>query len=107
MNKSTKVQKLSQSANDQIFALATLADKGADGAAAELYSTVAGAVGLLKFLCKKKPQMFTPIAREEFSWPIMHSLHPEMVREDAAFLREITLGKNTQINFSSGKTFSW
>src|SRR5262249_55558864 len=46
------------------------------------------------------------IAREKFSWPVIYDPHPEGMRETAQFLRDMELGRNTQINLSSGKTFS-
>jgi hypothetical protein len=86
--------------------LASLATKGAQDAAVELYGTAAHSVELLAWLCKRKPQDFKGIAREKFSWPVMYDPHPESMRETAEFLRDMELGRNTQVNFWSGRTFS-
>jgi hypothetical protein len=102
----TRSSKLSQSAKDKINKLVILINKGAEGAAAELHSTVAFATQNLEWICQRKPELFTGIARNKFSWPMMCSLHPEDIRENAEFLKKLTLGADTQINVS-GRTFSW
>jgi hypothetical protein len=99
--------KLSQSAKDKIEKLASGTKKGDNDAAAELFSTTAFAVEILTWMCKEQPEVFKEIARERFSWPVMYNPHPEKLRMTTALLRELELGRNTQINFSSGKTFSW
>jgi len=96
-----------RTAKDKIAKLVELTNTGCHDAAIELHSTAAFAVELLTWCCKKNPELFIPIARKKFSWPVLYSPHPEMVRENAAFMRGMMLGKNTQINLSSGKTFSW
>ena len=101
-----EARRLSWRTNENIMKLASLAKEGAQDAAAELYSTAALSVGLLTWLCKRRPQDFKRIAREKFSWPVMYDPHPESMRETAEFLRDMELGRNTQINFSSGRTFS-
>lgn len=98
--------KVSQSAKDKITKLASRARKGDNDAAAELYSTAAFAVEILTWICKTRPEFFKSIGQEKFSWPVMYDSHSESMRETAEFLRDIELGRNTQINFSSGKTFS-
>jgi len=102
-----KVQKLSRSAKDKIAALALLASKDMEGAAIGLHSTAARATELLTLLCREKPALFTGIAQENFSWPLMYDPHPEGMRENAAFVESLKLGTQTQVNLSSGKTFSW
>jgi hypothetical protein len=37
----------------------------------------------------------------------MYGPHPENVRENAAFVKSLKLGTQTQVNLCSGKTFSW
>jgi len=103
---STPSRKLSQSAKDKIAKLVMLTNKGADDGPAELHSTVAFATQMLKWLCEKKPELFTGIARNKFSWPLMCNLHPQDIRENTVFLKKLTLGADTQINLS-GRTFSW
>jgi hypothetical protein len=108
VNKDIKTQKLlSRSAKDKIAALVSLTDKGMEGAATELHSTAAFAVEMLTWLCQKNPSLFTQIAQEKFCWPVMYAPHPERVRENILFLQKMKLGGKTQINLSSGKTFSW
>ena len=99
--------KLSQSAKDKIGKLASRTRKGDNDAAAELLSTAAFAVQIVTWICKTRPDVFKEITRETFSWPVMYNPHPEKLRMTTALLRELELGRNTQINFSSGKTFSW
>jgi hypothetical protein len=107
MNNNAKVQKLSQSAKDKICALTSLSAKGDQGAAAELHSTAALATEWLTWQCRKNPALFTGIAQERFSWPIMYNPHRDALKEKAAFIRALKLGTDTHINLSSGKTFSW
>ena len=102
----TRSHKLSQSANDKIAKLVMLTNKGAQDGPAELYSTAAFATQMLEWLCQRKPELFTGIARNKFSWPLMCNLRAEHIRENAEFLKKLTLGADTQINVS-GKTFSW
>jgi hypothetical protein len=102
----TPSRKLSQSAKDKIAKLVALTNKGAQDGPVELYSTVAFATQMLEWLCQRKPEPFTGIARNKFSWPLMCSLHPEDIRENAEFLEKLMLGADTQINVS-GRTFSW
>jgi hypothetical protein len=99
-------RKLSQSAKDNIAKLVALANTGAGDGPAELHSTVAFATQMLEWLCQRKPELFAEIARNKFSWPLMCSLSPQQIRENAEFLKKLTLGADTQINIS-GKTFSW
>ena len=103
----TKIQKLSASADDPLGQLSALVMKGSAEAAQELHYTVAAAVQNLKWLCKKKPELFAPIASKKLSWPVMYSLHPESATRTKDFLRELQLARETNINISSGKTFSW
>jgi hypothetical protein len=102
----TPSRKLSQSAKDKIAKLVALTNKGAQDGPVELYSTVAFATQMLEWLCQRKPELFTGIARNKFSWPLMWSLHPEDIRENGEFLEKLMLGADTQINVS-GRTFSW
>ena len=102
----TPSRKLSQSAKDKIAKLVALTNKGAPDGPAELHSTVAFATQMLEWLCQRKPELFTGIARNKFSWPLMCSLRPEHIRENAEFLNKLKLGADTQINVS-GRTFSW
>jgi hypothetical protein len=102
-----QARRLSWRTNENIMKLAGLVNKGAQDAAAELYSTAAHSVGLLTWLSERRPQDFKRIAREKFSWPVMYNPHPERMRETAEFLQDIELGRNKRINLSSGKTFSW
>ena len=102
-----ETRKLSRRTKDNIVKLGSLATNGAPDAATELHSTAALAVEVLRLLCKRRPQLFKAIAREKFSWPVLCSLHPEEIHKTASFLQEMELGANTQINLSSGKTFSW
>jgi hypothetical protein len=105
--RASKSHTLSQSAKDDIAKLVSLTQKGVPDAAAELHSTAAFAVELLTWLCETRPELFATIAREKFAWPVMYDPHPERMRENALFIRTLKLGSNTQINLSSGKTFSW
>jgi hypothetical protein len=107
LGRTTKLRRLSRQTKDKIVKLAQIADKGAHDAAVELHSTAGFAVATLWWLCKRRPELFKGISREKFSWPVMYNPHPEVMRKTAEFLQEMELGKNTQINFSSGKTFSW
>src|SRR5205085_7047179 len=102
----TGSRKLSETAKSKIEKLFVLAKKGDHEAARELYSTAAFAVQILEWLCKKKPQLCKDIAREKFGWPVSYSPHRERRAETDALLRGLELGRNTQINLSSGKTFS-
>jgi hypothetical protein len=99
--------KLSQSAKDKIDKLASLTRAGDKDAAAELYSTTAYSVQILTWMCEKKPALFKEIALEKFSWPVMYNPHPEEKRRTVVWIRQMELGRNTRINFSSGRTFSW
>ena len=103
----TKAQKLSYEAYEALLTLADLAKKGSVEAASEFHRAVAAAVQLLRFLCRSRPELFAPIASKKLSWPVMYSLHPEEATRTKDFLRELQLARETSINISSGKTFSW
>ena len=57
--------KLSASADDPLGQLSALVMKGSAEAAQELHYTVAAAVQNLKWLSRKKPELFTPIASKK------------------------------------------
>ena len=103
----SKSKRLSQNAKDSIAELVALTRNGMLDSAAELHSVGVFAVSMLTWLCEKQPERFTDIAQEHSSWPVIYDPHPEKVRENTEFLQKLKLAAKTQINFSSGKTFSW
>src|SRR6059058_2701205 len=106
--KVTKSQKLSRVAKDSLWALADLAGKGGEGAAAELHSAVSAATWLLSFLSENKPEIFTPIAASEFVWPVFYGPHKEHKEEADQLINQLRVGVKTGINISRvGKPFSW
>jgi hypothetical protein len=42
--------------------------------------------------------MFEPLARSDFSWPVLHSLHHDWVQENDAMLKNLKLATDTDIN---------
>jgi hypothetical protein len=104
----TETQKVAKPGVDTVFALSALTDKGDQDAAAELFTLAAFATETLVKWCEAKPGMFTPIARDQISWPAMHSLNKGLVRKNDALLKALNLGGNTDINISEqGKGFSF
>src|SRR5205085_2657851 len=51
--------------------------------------------------CKTNPEMFESAARQSFSWPMLHSLHPFWVKGNEAILTTLNLGADTDINISA------
>jgi hypothetical protein len=107
VKRSTRVEKLAKVAKDNAFALAGLAAKSRQDAAVELYRTAALITEWLTFLCCKNPALFRAIARNKLSWPVMFSPGRKSVEHDIELTKKLELAKNTGINISSNRTFSW
>jgi len=103
----TKARKLFRLAQDTIKTLESLIAEDADGAAIALYWTATFATDVLTWLCKEKTAAFSAIAQEKFLWPVMYGPHPEEKRKADELVNRLGLGAKTNINLSSGKTFSW
>jgi hypothetical protein len=107
VKKITKVEKLAKDAKDNARELATLAAKGAEDAAIELYRTSVLATHWLTCLYDGQPDMVTTIAQKQFSWPVMYGPHPDSAKGADALIKKLQVGAKTSLNLSPGKSFSW
>src|ERR1700732_1470226 len=89
----TEAQKVSKPGFETVFALNDLTDKGDRDAAVELFQLAAFATETLTKLCEAKLEMFSPIAADQITWPVMHSLHKGLVQD--ALLKNLKLASNT------------
>lgn len=104
----SKVQALSRRIQDDLFALAALAEKGKPGAPKELHTAAVLAAFWLNLIAERQPELFSAIAETRLSWPADYDPHREEREKLELFLKSLGLGKKTNINISSiGKPFSW
>ena len=105
INNPTEAQRLGNVAFRNIEALADLILRGDHTAKRELLTLAHAATDELTSFCESNPAMFRPLARQQFSWPVLHSLHHDQVKENDAMLKNLQLAADTGINISgkSGK----
>jgi len=72
----------------------------------ELCETATSAAYLLQWLCEDEPGLLTDIAQKMVSWPVMYGPHRDLRNRVTELLRELKLGAKTNINYSSGKSYS-
>ena len=87
-------------------ALADLAGKGDQAAAAELHSVAVFVTHWLTWLAEQQPEVLVPIAEDKYCWPVLYDPHREGVKENAAFVKGPKLGVKTEINLCSGKAYA-
>jgi len=103
----SKVQALSRRIQDDLFALAALAQEGKQ-APKELHTAAVLAAHWLNLNAGRQPELFSPIAEASLSWPANYDPHREEREKLELFLKSLCLGKKTNINVSGeGKAFSW
>jgi hypothetical protein len=105
INNPTEAQKLGKTASADIEALADLVARGDHSAAVELWQVATAATLELTSFCQSKPEMFESLARRNFSWPVLHSLHHQFVEENKAMLKNLNLAADTDINISGRFSF--
>jgi hypothetical protein len=101
---SSAARKIAREAADSIVELLGLVAQGDAGAAAEFFVLTAAATERLTELCKAKPDLFSPIAANQISWPAMTSLHSGFLENNEALLKKLKLASNTGINISKKRT---
>lgn len=103
-----KAQALARQIKDDLFALATLAQKATSGAPKELHAAAVLAAHWLNLIAEKQPDLFRAIAETRLSWPVNYDPNRERREEIELFLKSLCLGTNTNVNVSGeGKPFSW
>lgn len=105
---SIRARKLGNAAKTAFSTLATLAARGREDAAVELYKVATSATTALTRLCQNKPELFTAIAEKKMTWPVMWGAHRDTVEENKKLIDELKLASGTGIDFSwKGKRFIW
>ena len=68
-----------------------------------LFRLAAFATETLTDLCEKKPEMFSPIAAHQITWPLNTSLHKGLLEKNELLLKKLTLASATGINISKDR----
>jgi len=107
-NDLTEAQKLKKATLANIGKLAQLVDKGDYAAPEQLLRVAYEATRQVAISCKLKPHLFEPLARNELSWPVEHSLHDDWMKANNVLLGKLNLAADTGINITgNGRRFSF
>lgn len=98
------VDALNNKAKSLLDALLRLVENGNKHAIRCLVSTLNSGTGKLNKLVRARPEMFQPVARKFWFWPLAKSTHPKL-SESNAILDDIQLGKD--VGFQVDRHSKW